>query len=203
MTNNYTTTPCACGKNLCTVSTEGCIETSADLNFNSVRRFHKAFGHAAPAFPNPIDKETALKRMSWTAEELVEFLHATVGGQPEDFLDLVTKFKGEIEKAVVKQLAEGEYEDKSDFEIAVRQYDALVDQLVFVEGSFVVAGMDPSPGFNIVMDANMAKLGTDGKPIIRESDGKIMKPEGWVAPEPKLREVMKGFIQTGEGVIEK
>jgi predicted HAD superfamily Cof-like phosphohydrolase len=33
----------------------------------------------------------------------------------------------------------------------------------------------------------MAKLFPDGKPRYRESDGKIIKPDGWVAPEPKLK----------------
>jgi hypothetical protein len=40
----------------------------------------------------------------------------------------------------------------------------------------------------------MAKLGADGKPIIRESDGKIMKPEGWEPPEAKLEVEIKRQI---------
>jgi predicted HAD superfamily Cof-like phosphohydrolase len=45
--------------------------------------------------------------------------------------------------------------------------------------------------FDIVQAANMAKLGPDGKPIIRPEDGKIMKPEGWEPPEEKLEAEIK------------
>ena len=48
-------------------------------------------------------------------------------------------------------------------------------------------GVRPDKGFEIVNNANMAKLFPDGKPRFREGDGKILKPEGWQAPEPQLR----------------
>ena len=70
--------------------------------------------------------------------------------------------------------------------LIVAQADALTDINYFVQGTFTMMGVEPQPLFDIVQEANMAKLGADGKPIYRESDGKIMKPEGWEAPEPKL-----------------
>jgi predicted HAD superfamily Cof-like phosphohydrolase len=41
-----------------------------------------------------------------------------------------------------------------------------------------------------VQTANMAKLGEDGKPIYGE-DGKVKKPDGWLAPEPLLDKEIK------------
>ena len=47
-------------------------------------------------------------------------------------------------------------------------------------------GVNPDKLFDIVQEANMSKLWADGKARYRE-DGKIVKPETWVDPEPKIR----------------
>ena len=160
-------------------------------SFEAVKDFHLAFNHPAPENPTAIPVETAIKRANWTAEELVEFLHASVGGNKNDFIDAIFELEQAIDKAVDKQLAEGEYVDKSDAEILVRQVDALTDISYFNYGSFVVAGVNPQPFFDIVQAANMGKLDREtGKPILRKGDNKIMKPDYWeseFAPEPKLR----------------
>lgn len=156
---------------------------STNKSYNSVKEFHKAFGHTVSEKPTRIPVDVATKRAVWTAEELVEFLHASVAGNEEEFIKVINEFHKGIAKAVTKQLGVGPI---AEDHVIVAQADALTDISYFNYGSFVVAGVDPQPLFDIVQDANMAKLGPDGKPIIRESDGKIMKPEGWEAPEPKL-----------------
>lgn len=175
---------------------------SENKSFNSVKEFHEAFGHVVGEKPTPIPVDVAIKRSVWKAEEIIEFLHASVGGKPEDFYTAVTELKKGIDAAVHKQLLEGEYKDKSDFEITVRQMDALTDISYFNYGDFVIAGVDPQPLFDIVQEANMGKLDRKtGKPIIRETDGKIMKPEYWeaeFAPEPKLREAIQLQINSDD-----
>jgi predicted HAD superfamily Cof-like phosphohydrolase len=47
-------------------------------------------------------------------------------------------------------------------------------------------GVRPEELFRIVHEANMSKLWEDGKPRYRESDGKVIKPPTWQAPEPLL-----------------
>jgi len=69
----------------------------------------------------------------------------------------------------------------------IDQADALVDALYFILGTAVEIGVDLEPVFDIVQKANMSKLWADGKPHYRESDGKVAKPEGWVAPEPQIQ----------------
>jgi predicted HAD superfamily Cof-like phosphohydrolase len=168
---------------------------SENKSFNGVKQFHEAFGHPVGTKPTAIPVETAVKRAVWTAEEVVEFLHASVGGNENRFKEVVGVLMNGIDTAVKKQLAEGEYTNKSNEEIVIRQADALTDISYFNYGSFVVAGVDPQPLFDIVQEANMGKLDrATGKPIIRESDGKIMKPDYWeaeFAPEPRLREEIK------------
>ncbi len=155
--------------------------------YEGVKAFHKAFNHPVGEKPTVMNAELALKRAVWSAEELVEFLHQTSKDEVE-FLKLIADFKVGIDAAVEKSL--GNPYPETDEERLVGQADALTDELYFNQGSFVLLGVEPTPLFDIVQQANMAKLGADGKPIIRESDGKIMKPEGWEenwAPEPKLR----------------
>lgn len=175
---------------------------SENISYHGVKNFHLAFGHPAPDNPQPILPTVAVKRASWTAEELIEFLHATVGGNEEEFLALMEDFNEAIDKAVDKQIAEGEYEVKTPEEILVRQIDALTDISYFNYGSFVVAGVNPQPFFDIVQNANMGKLDREtGRPIIRQSDGKIMKPSYWeaeFAPEPRLREELKRQIEASQ-----
>jgi len=69
------------------------------------------------------------------------------------------------------------------------QLDACLDIIYFAAGTLVEMGIkDPQKYFDIIQGCNMAKLGPDGKPIYRESDGKIVKPEGWVGPDKLLEE---------------
>lgn len=76
----------------------------------------------------------------------------------------------------------------------VDQVDALIDIMYFVIGSFVTIGVDPSNAFNIVHQANMKKVWSDGKPHYRE-DGKVIKPEGWESPEWEIEKdlISKGY----------
>lgn len=64
--------------------------------------------------------------------------------------------------------------------------DGIGDVIYIALGTAVEAGIEMGPILEIIQNANMAKLGADGKPIYRESDGKVMKPEGWQAPEPQI-----------------
>lgn len=64
--------------------------------------------------------------------------------------------------------------------------DGITDTIYIALGTAVEAGIEIEPIFQIVQAANMAKL-VDGKPLYHEN-GKVKKPEGWEAPEPKIEE---------------
>ncbi len=76
-------------------------------------------------------------------------------------------------------------------EDVVGQADAMIDLIYFALGTLVEIGVKPQAIFDIVQNANMAKLHKDGKPRYRE-DGKIIKPDGWVTPEPQIRDHILG-----------
>ena len=81
-------------------------------------------------------------------------------------------------------------EEIEEFEEAVNIYeqaDAMIDLIYFALGTLVEMGVKPDKLFDIVHDANMSKLWSDGKVHRREIDGKVIKPPEWEDPEPKLR----------------
>jgi predicted HAD superfamily Cof-like phosphohydrolase len=160
-----------------------------DVIVESVGKFHTAFAHPVADKIKPLELERGTARAIWTGEEaLVEFLHQSSDNE-EQFLAAYDKALAGLEKAKAKSLAM-EY-SKTDLDKVIGQSDAIIDAFYFLAGSLVEMGVKPQALFDIVQAANMAKLGPDGKPIIRPEDGKIMKPEGWEPPEAKLEAEIK------------
>lgn len=65
------------------------------------------------------------------------------------------------------------------------QADAMIDLMYFALGTLVEMGIKPDPLFDIVQNANMSKLWSDGKPHYN-AENKVIKPEGWEDPHPRL-----------------
>lgn len=81
-------------------------------------------------------------------------------------------------------------------ESIVAQADALMDIIYFAVGGFTRLGIPAEKVaqiFQIVHSANMAKKA--GKKEAREKsiDLDAVKPEGWVAPEEQIKELLFGF----------
>ena len=64
--------------------------------------------------------------------------------------------------------------------------DAVVDMLYILAGTINQHGMQDliEPAFYLVHANNMTKVGPDGK-VIRDADGKILKPEGFQSVDLK------------------
>ena len=75
-----------------------------------------------------------------------------------------------------------EYKQASRKGDLVEVLDALVDQMYILIGTVLKHGLEDKfeEAFDLIHQNNMNKLGPDGKPIYR-ADGKIIKPEGFVA----------------------
>lgn len=69
----------------------------------------------------------------------------------------------------------------------VETLDALIDLQYVLDGAFLSFGMQSlkNQAFNEVHRSNMSKLGEDGKPIRRESDGKVLKGPNYFEPDLK------------------
>jgi|TARA_B110000977_G_scaffold162849_1_gene208537 predicted HAD superfamily Cof-like phosphohydrolase len=65
----------------------------------------------------------------------------------------------------------------------VEQLDALVDILVVTMGAIRAAGWDGEAAWKEVMNTNFAKIDPETGKVRKREDGKVLKPDGWKAPE--------------------
>ena len=96
------------------------------------------------------------------------------GLSPEDMIELRIKLlREEVE----------EYAEAARAGDMVEVLDALADIGYILAGTIINHGMQNiyDEAFNEVHRSNMAKV-VDGK-VIRREDGKVLKPEGWQAPQ--------------------
>ena len=63
------------------------------------------------------------------------------------------------------------------------QLDALIDILVVTIGAIHSAGFDGEGAWKEVMRTNFAKIDPTTGKVRKREDGKVLKPEGWTAPE--------------------
>ena len=83
-------------------------------------------------------------------------------------------------------LIEEEYTELTDAVKAcdeVEQLDALIDILVVTIGAIRAAGWDSEGAWKEVMKTNFAKIDLDTGKVRKREDGKVLKPEGWQAPQ--------------------
>lgn len=89
-----------------------------------------------------------------------------------------------------------ELEEYAEAETVEDQADALIDLMYFAVGCLVEMGVPPSGVWNAVHKANMAKLWPDG--VHTSPIGKVVKPEGWVAPEEEIRRYIATLPRGGK-----
>ena len=77
----------------------------------------------------------------------------------------------------------GELKDALDAKDRVEQLDALLDILVVTIGAINSGGFDGESGWKEVMETNFAKVDSFTGKVRKREDGKVLKPEGWKAPE--------------------
>lgn len=122
--------------------------------------------------------------MSKTTLEQVQEFHETYGlpvlnGQSiadEKTNQLRINLLAEELDELKEALAEGDL---------VETLDALIDLQYVLDGAFLSFGLQgvKEAAFEEVHRSNMSKLGEDGKPIRRESDGKVMKGPNYFKPD--------------------
>ena len=86
------------------------------------------------------------------------------------YLDLIREEVGELEDAIADN-------DR------IEQLDSLIDILVVTIGAVRAGGMNAEGAWKEVMDTNFAKIDPTTGKVIKREDGKVLKPEGWKAPE--------------------
>jgi len=68
-------------------------------------------------------------------------------------------------------------------DLIAEQQDAFVDIIYYIQNASVKKGVDLSSIFKVVHQANMNKRDPKTGLFLKRSDGKIIKPDGWTAPD--------------------
>lgn len=159
---------------------------------NIVLKFQQTFGHPFNAKPTLPTLKRFVDRKGWgTLEEAIEQIH-TLSNNQKEFDAAVAKMRVYFEKAVQKQRGKDFILDEKEKLAALS--DGLGDELWFLLGDCVEAGIDIEPIIEIIEKSNNSKMFTDedGKPYVKlDSYGKIMKSPEFFAPEPYILEEIK------------
>jgi predicted HAD superfamily Cof-like phosphohydrolase len=93
--------------------------------------------------------------------------------------------------ALYLNLIREEVQELEDSQHPVSDLDALIDILVVTIGAIHSMGADPEGAWNEVMRSNLDKIDPESGRVLKRDDGKVLKPEGWTAPnlDPYLNEV--------------
>jgi hypothetical protein len=93
--------------------------------------------------------------------------------------------------ALYLNLIKEEVQELEDSQHPVSDLDALIDILVVTIGAIHSMGADPEGAWNEVMRSNLDKIDPESGTVLKREDGKVLKPEGWTAPnlDPYLNEV--------------
>ena len=122
--------------------------------------------------------------MSKTTLEQVQIFHETYGLPVKNAPDISDE---KTNKLRVNLLAEEVEELQEALEAGdmVEVLDALTDIQYVLDGAYLSFGLQDlkTPAFEEVQRSNMSKLGEDGKPIVREEDGKILKGPDYFKPD--------------------
>ena len=171
------------------------VFVSRDYHFNKVKAFHHLMDERTQEEPKAWDVKGATHRAAFKVEELVEFVRAASNSE-EEFQQAVQDLHQALDVSADKVSQKIPAEST-----LVGQVDALIDTLYFTYGSFVLMGVDPERIFEIVHQANMAKIFPDGKAQFDPVTHKILKPEDWEekhAPEPAIKKELARQIRAYE-----
>lgn len=147
-----------------------------------IREFMEAFGQTVRTVPTAdVTPEERLLRGRLVIEEAFEYLEA---------LGLNFSINSDTEVVhVAPKKVQVEIDPTREINL-IEVADAQVDLVVVTKGGSHTFGVPIDDAFlDEVSPSNFAKLGPDGKPILREGDRKVLKPEGW--QEPNIAKVLR------------
>ncbi len=118
-----------------------------------------------------------------TLDQVKEF-HETYGLPVRDEPDISDPKTNDLRINLIAEELEELQEALKNNDI-VETLDALIDLQYVLDGAFLSFGLHDvkEVAFAEVHRSNMSKLGEDGKPVRRESDGKVMKGPNYFVPD--------------------
>lgn len=158
--------------------------------YENVKQFtEESKGITLPKIPEKMTKDEIIFLIKMVRSELVE-LCETVTESPEEALALEQSCTGvDIHNNITI------YEN--DIEIISDQADAIGDAIYYMNDACAKKGINISSILDVIHQANMNKRDPLTGKFIRRDDGKVIKPEGWKAPninDEIVRQIEMGSI---------
>ena len=88
----------------------------------------------------------------------------------------------ESQYSMYKNLIAEEFDELNEAFDMEAELDALIDILVVTIGAIHSAGFDAEGAWKEVMSTNFAKIDRETGKVRKREDGKVLKPQGWTAP---------------------
>lgn len=144
-------------------------------------------GNPVPSTPEPLSEQEVSFTIRMVLSELVELAQTVTETDEQAVQYLIDRVNTDV----------SHYERTTDQQqLVADQADAAVDAMYYMHNCFCKRGVNLSRIFQVVHTANTSKKDPKtGTYIRRESDGKVLKPEGWTPPDI-LKEIQR---QTSEG----
>lgn len=139
--------------------------------YDKIRRFNAVFG-----LPAPLTIDSNVDRQALAAR-----IH-------DQFMEMLVKEFAEGGDVLIKMRDERVPLADAMTELA----DWLGDIQVYCASEMVRHGIPIESVMHAIMDSQDSKL-VDGKPLV--DNGKVVKGTGYVAPEPRIREIIKRVIR--------
>tara|TARA_B100000029_G_C17097586_1_gene786679 strand:- start:75 stop:473 length:399 start_codon:yes stop_codon:yes gene_type:complete len=115
--------------------------------------------------------------------DMVKKFHETYGLPVKETPDISDEKTNQLRINLLAEELDELKEALADGNI-VEVLDALTDLQYVLDGAYLSFGLQAlkMPAFEEVQRSNMSKLDEDGKPIVREEDGKILKGPNYFKP---------------------
>jgi len=143
-------------------------------NAHEVKQFTVEAGGTCPDSPRVMKDKEVEFITKMIIDEVLELLATKMG--PAEAKELMINL---VQNA--KEVPQVQVDD--EFELIGEQGDAFVDIWYYSLNAAAKAGINLSKIFGKVHAANMAKKDPATGKFIKRSDGKIIKPKGWTAPD--------------------
>ena len=122
--------------------------------------------------------------MTQSTLDRVQIFHEPYGLPVKDTPDISDDKTNKLRVGLLEEEVQELKDALADGDV-VEVLDALTDIQYVLDGAYLSFGLSylKETAFAEVQRSNLSKLGEDGKPIRRESDGKVMKGPNYSAPD--------------------
>lgn len=152
-----------------------------------VEEFHQAMGQPVLDTPQVPGEDRLRLRLRLVAEEFFELLCGVFGDMSKQH-NIATACHC-VEWAIRDAPFRSSGPDIPDVA------DALADLDYVIEGMRLELGINGKPIADEVHRSNMSKLGADGKPVLRESDKKVVKGPNYSPPDIEGELLKQGWVK--------